>query len=71
MFIGAGSMSTGGGIKIGTFVVILASTGAYLRQHPQVTIFHRAISDHLVKIVCGDEHLDFDDCFGGVYFNHM
>ena len=49
MFIGAGSMSTGGGIKIGTFVVILASTRAYLRQHPQVTIFHRAISDHLVK----------------------
>ena len=49
----------------------LASTRAYLRQHPQVTIFHRAISDHLVKIVCGDEHLDFDDCFSGVYFNHI
>ena len=49
MFIGAGSMSTGGGIKIGTFVIIMASTWAYLRQHQQVTLFSRAIPDQLVK----------------------
>lgn len=49
MFIGAGSMSTGGGIKIGTFVIIVASTWAFLRQHQQVTIFNRAIPDPLVK----------------------
>lgn len=34
MFIGAGSMSTGGGIKIGTFVIIMASTWAYLATAP-------------------------------------
>lgn len=49
MFIGAGSMSTGGGIKIGTFVIIMASTWAYLRQRQQVTIFNRAIPEQLVK----------------------
>lgn len=49
MFIGAGSMSTGGGIKIGTFVIIVATTWAYLRQRQQVTIFHRAIPEALVK----------------------
>ena len=49
MFIGGGSMSTGGGIKIGTFVVIIASTWAFLRQRPQVTVFSRAIPEQLVK----------------------
>ncbi|MFW2176679.1 MULTISPECIES: TrkH family potassium uptake protein [unclassified Moraxella] len=49
MFIGAGSMSTGGGIKIGTFVIIMATTWAYLRQRQQVTLFNRAIPEQLVK----------------------
>lgn len=49
MFIGAGSMSTGGGIKIGTFVIVTATTWAFLRQRQQVTIFSRAIPDILVK----------------------
>lgn len=49
MFVGAGSMSTGGGIKIGTFVIVTATTWAFLRQRQQVTIFNRAIPDPLVK----------------------
>ena len=49
MFIGAGSMSTGGGIKIGTFVIVLATTWAYLRQREQVILFGRAIGEPLIK----------------------
>lgn len=49
MFIGAGSMSTGGGIKLGTFMIILATTWSYLRQYQQVRLFGRAIPENLVK----------------------
>lgn len=49
MFIGAGSMSTGGGIKIGMFVIVLATTWAYLRQREQVILFGRAIGEPLIK----------------------
>ena len=36
MFIGAGSGSTGGGIKLTTFIILLVATRAFLRQqhHP-------------------------------------
>jgi trk system potassium uptake protein TrkH len=49
MFIGAGSMSTGGGIKLGTFMIILATTWSYLRQRQQVILFGKAMPDKLVK----------------------
>ena len=49
MFIGAGSMSTGGGMKLGTFVIVLATTWAYLRQREQVILFSKAISEPLIK----------------------
>lgn len=49
MFIGAGSMSTGGGIKLGTFMIILATTLSYLRQRPQVTLFGKAMPDKVIK----------------------
>ena len=49
MFIGAGSMSTGGGMKLGTFVIVLATTWAYLRQREQVILFGRAIGEPLIK----------------------
>ncbi len=49
MFIGAGSMSTGGGMKLGTFVIVLATTWAYLRQREQVILFGKAISEPLIK----------------------
>ncbi|ASK61206.1 Ktr system potassium transporter B [Virgibacillus phasianinus] len=35
MFIGAGSVSTGGGIKLTTFIVILLAVGSFLKQKNQ------------------------------------
>lgn len=49
MFIGAGSISTGGGIKLTTFIIILLSTGTFLKQKKQNPIlFQRRID---IKIV--------------------
>ncbi len=43
MFIGAGSGSTGGGIKLSTFIVLLVATRAFLRQQAQPLVFGRAL----------------------------
>jgi trk system potassium uptake protein TrkH len=43
MFIGAGSGSTGGGIKLTTFIVLLVATRAFLRQEQHAVLFGRAI----------------------------
>lgn len=43
MFIGGGSMSTAGGIKVGTFVVLIAATWAFLRQRDQVVLLQRNV----------------------------
>lgn len=45
MFIGGGSLSTAGGIKIGTFVVLILSTISFLRRSPELKLFGFAISD--------------------------
>lgn len=44
MLIGAGSASTGGGIKVSTFVVAIAATWAFLRQKQHTVLFRRTIS---------------------------
>ena len=44
MLIGAGSTSTGGGIKVSTFMVALVATWSFLRQKPHVVIFRRSVS---------------------------
>lgn len=49
MFIGAGSMSTGGGLKVGTFAVLLLTTWSFIRQHGQVIVFGRSIEEKQVK----------------------
>ena len=43
MLIGAGSTSTGGGIKVSTFVVAMVATWAFLRQHNKVVILKRSV----------------------------
>ena len=45
MFIGAGSGSVGGGIKLTTAIVILAAVIAYLRGKDKVVLFRRTISN--------------------------
>ncbi|PKF62264.1 Ktr system potassium transporter B [Psychromonas sp. psych-6C06] len=43
MLIGAGSTSTGGGIKVSTFVVAMVATWAFLRQRNKVVILKRTV----------------------------
>lgn len=43
MFIGAGSASTGSGIKLSTFIVILFAVGSFLRGRTDTVIFERTI----------------------------
>ena len=49
MFIGGGSLSTASGIKLGTFVILILTTVAFLRQRKDVTIFERRISERQVR----------------------
>ncbi|MCC2595655.1 potassium transporter [Pusillimonas sp. MFBS29] len=49
MFIGGGSLSTASGIKIGTFVILLAAVYSYLRHRQEVVLFKRSISSDTVQ----------------------
>ncbi|MBM6619459.1 TrkH family potassium uptake protein [Bacillus suaedaesalsae] len=48
MFIGAGSGSTGGGIKLTTFIVIVLSVITYLKGKEEIVIARRSISEKLM-----------------------
>ncbi|MPW36125.1 TrkH family potassium uptake protein [Vibrio sp. B1Z05] len=48
MLIGAGSTSTGGGIKVSTFVVATLATWSFLSQKKHVVLFHRTIGSQTV-----------------------
>lgn len=48
MFIGAGSGSTGGGIKLTTFVVLLVATRTFLRQQRNPVLFGRSIESSMI-----------------------
>lgn len=49
MFIGGGSLSTASGIKLGTFVILILTTLAFLRQRNHVTIFERRVPERQVR----------------------
>lgn len=48
MFIGAGSGSTASGIKLSTFVVLLASTRAFLRSDERPVMFGRSLHSAII-----------------------
>ncbi|EAS41481.1 Ktr system potassium transporter B [Photobacterium profundum] len=48
MLIGAGSTSTGGGIKVSTFVVAVVATWSFLRQQNHVSLFKRTVPSQTV-----------------------
>ncbi|WP_035054214.1 TrkH family potassium uptake protein [Carnobacterium pleistocenium] len=48
MFIGAGSASTGSGIKLSTFIILLLTTGTSLRGGEEVSLFGRRIRNSAV-----------------------
>ncbi|SEL44319.1 trk system potassium uptake protein TrkH [Acinetobacter sp. DSM 11652] len=43
MFIGGGSLSTAGGIKVGTFIIVVLSVITFLRRADEVTVFKHSI----------------------------
>lgn len=43
MFIGGGSLSTAGGIKVGTFIIVILSVIQFLRRSEELTVFNYAI----------------------------
>ncbi|MGM0896525.1 MAG: TrkH family potassium uptake protein [Bacillota bacterium] len=49
MFIGAGSASTGSGIKLTTFLVIVLVVASYLKGKKEAVVFKRAIPSHLLE----------------------
>ncbi|MDX5474377.1 MAG: TrkH family potassium uptake protein [Bacillaceae bacterium] len=48
MFIGAGSTSTGGGIKLTTFIIIILAVITFVKGKPTITIFRRSIEEKYV-----------------------
>lgn len=49
MFIGGGSLSTASGIKIGTFIVLLAAVYSYIFHKKEVVLMSRSISPDTVQ----------------------
>ncbi|KEK23582.1 TrkH family potassium uptake protein [Bacillus gaemokensis] len=48
MFIGAGSASTGGGIKLTTFLIMLLGVLKFLQEQDDMVIFKKSIKDTLI-----------------------
>ncbi|MEZ0493935.1 TrkH family potassium uptake protein [Kineococcus sp. TBRC 1896] len=49
MFIGGGSASTAGGIKVTTFALLALAVYAEFRGEPTVTVFGRTVADRVVR----------------------
>lgn len=49
MFIGGGSLSTASGIKIGTFIVLLAAVYSYIFHKKEVVLMKRSISPDTIQ----------------------
>ena len=44
MFIGGGSLSTAGGIKVGTFIIMILSVRSFLKRSPEISVFGHSVS---------------------------
>lgn len=49
MFIGGGSLSTASGIKVMTFIILLAAAWTYVRQRQEVVLSGRSVSPEAVQ----------------------
>lgn len=49
MFIGGGSLSTASGIKIGTFIILMAAMWSYVCQSREVTLMRRSIEPETIQ----------------------
>ena len=66
MFIGAGSASTGSGIKLTTFLVIILVTASYLNGKKEAVIFNRAIPSHLLERSLAIVFISMTAVFAGI-----
>ncbi|TNF69147.1 MAG: Ktr system potassium transporter B [Gammaproteobacteria bacterium] len=52
MFIGGGSTSTAGGIKVTTFILLMLSVIAFLKRQDHISVFHRSLSmEQMLKVL--------------------
>jgi len=65
MFIGAGSGSTGGGIKVGTFAVLILCAEARIRRQKDVNVFQRRLDDETIRRAFTSVSLYFMACILG------
>lgn len=65
MFIGAGSGSTGGGIKVNTFTVILLSAFALTFRREDVNVFHRRLDQGDIRKASSSVWAYFTTCIVG------
>ncbi|MFC5713660.1 TrkH family potassium uptake protein [Thalassorhabdus alkalitolerans] len=67
MFIGAGSASTGSGIKLTTFLVIVLAVVTYLRGKNESVVFSRTIPPHIVTRSLAIVVISLMAVFGGIF----
>ncbi len=65
MFIGAGSGSTGGGIKVGTFAVLILSVLGRVRRREDVNVFGRRLDTEDVHKAFSSVSMYFMACMAG------
>ena len=65
MFIGAGSGSTGGGVKVNTFAAILLSAQARVRRQTDVNAFQRRLDGELIHKAYSSVSLYLMACLAG------
>lgn len=65
MFIGAGSGSTGGGIKVNTFAVLVLSVFIYANRRDDVNLFHRRLREKTIRKAFSAAGLYLSGCFFG------
>ncbi|MDN4524308.1 TrkH family potassium uptake protein [Fictibacillus fluitans] len=71
MFIGAGSASTGGGIKLTTFIVIIFAVITFLRGKNEVTVLKRTIRSGIILRALAIATISMLLVFTGVMFLAM
>lgn len=68
MFIGGGSLSTASGIKLGTFIVLIAAVISYLRHREEVVLMQRTVSPETVQKSLSLVLITFSLFFMGLLF---
>lgn len=68
MFIGGGSLSTAGGIKVGTFIIVVLSVISFLKRRDEVTVFNHSIAPSATFKAMAVISISFMIIFIGFFF---